>query len=704
MQPAANQPDNDPLAAYSREWARNHLASGKRIFAIGRNSKQPAISREQGGRGFHDATDDPKQVEQWAAIYPGCNWAFVPGDHDLVVIDVDPRNGGTREGWPATYTVRTPSGGWHLYYSLSGGLKSGSHKFGKGIDIKSISGYALLPGSQINGREYTPEDPLAEYAPFPADRLEALNVAKHEPALSQAKGDPVSAEELVSVLRFLDPNAPRDVWRDEVAAIRATPGIEVEELRDIALRYSRGEYHGETPALYTDDAAVNQVFGTMPPREGGVGYGTLKAKARTMGWREDQRTSEAVFSAAIAKLPANNNTPSKQPPSRVDFYRGWPPSKGAARPPIVFLDPEKLLPLTDDGAVVLWYGLRSALKTTTAVCTLMAAIKRYIDDPQNAPTIRVAYGIGEGVHSFDTGQVPAAAKHFGIPLDVLDKYWRTTPVAPLTNDQEVEAYVSALATMFDGKPPTVLAIDTFATAAQGVDENGAEIGGLLLSTGPVGRIKERLGGPLVMILDHAGKEAGRGVRGHSSKEGNADAIGRFEFDKSTRRHVGIVEKMRGAEDGFEIEYRVTPPGQVPVVTPIGRLDARQAKARQQHTSLDRSALNCLSWFSEWNERKKCDISTADLATALMRSKAWTEPDAPGAAAPEIVLRAPFNEEEHASRKALQHDLARLARRWSKHPEYRDLVAKDATSPEWTFRAHAAARLQQARADEREGER
>jgi len=63
-------------------------ASGWPIFPL--NGKIPAIA---GGRGVLDATTDPGQITEWWTRLPTANiGAGVPDG--LLVIDVDPRNGG----------------------------------------------------------------------------------------------------------------------------------------------------------------------------------------------------------------------------------------------------------------------------------------------------------------------------------------------------------------------------------------------------------------------------------------------------------------------------------------------------------------------------------------------------------------------------------------------------------------------------------
>lgn len=89
---------------------------------------------------------------------------------DLVVVDIDMK--GDRDGmasWFALYggfdtlTVRTPSGGLHLYYTGANvALNQGA--LGAGLDIRSHHGYTLAPGSTIDGVPYRVEldQPMAQ--------------------------------------------------------------------------------------------------------------------------------------------------------------------------------------------------------------------------------------------------------------------------------------------------------------------------------------------------------------------------------------------------------------------------------------------------------------------------------------------------------------------------------------------------------------
>lgn len=114
-----------------------------------------------------------------------------------------------------------------------------------------------------------------------------------ERTASSAAGAPVSEEHLRLILGWLNAGDARDNWRDIVAAIRATPIPNDEDeskRRLIAHEFSRGEldragrYKDALPANYDGDEAVDQVFDTMPPKDNGVGYGTIFKLARDAGY------------------------------------------------------------------------------------------------------------------------------------------------------------------------------------------------------------------------------------------------------------------------------------------------------------------------------------------------------------------------------------------------------------------------------------
>jgi len=103
--------------------------------------------------GYKSATTDIKAIEQWYLRSPMLNIGIACAPSNLVVFDVDFRNGGTTEGLNLeTFTVKTGDG-LHLYYLAHEGSNFPG-KLRQGVDIK-FNGYVVTAGSlHENGNYY----------------------------------------------------------------------------------------------------------------------------------------------------------------------------------------------------------------------------------------------------------------------------------------------------------------------------------------------------------------------------------------------------------------------------------------------------------------------------------------------------------------------------------------------------------------------
>lgn len=100
--------------------------------------------------GVLDFTRDPGVIAVWKRRWPQCNWGVT--QVGVIALDVDPRNGGSVAALNlrpehATLCVQTGSGGWHIYYRVSGSVRGKVHGI-PGVDVKAGgSGYLVAPGS-----------------------------------------------------------------------------------------------------------------------------------------------------------------------------------------------------------------------------------------------------------------------------------------------------------------------------------------------------------------------------------------------------------------------------------------------------------------------------------------------------------------------------------------------------------------------------
>ena len=114
--------------------------------------------------GVDDATTDLATVQRYWDRHPEANVAIATGCAGPVVLDVDVAHG--RPGYASLneairaglvpqpmMTIRTPSGGLHLYYPAAPGQRNGSLP-DRGLDWRAERGYVLAPPSAVHGRPY----------------------------------------------------------------------------------------------------------------------------------------------------------------------------------------------------------------------------------------------------------------------------------------------------------------------------------------------------------------------------------------------------------------------------------------------------------------------------------------------------------------------------------------------------------------------
>lgn len=102
--------------------------------------------------GKDDATWSRVTIKRWRERWPRCNWGARP-PIGVVIVDVDPRHDGDVRlaelqrdygQLPSTRTAITGGAGLHMWFKLDGPSRG---KLTKGIDIKTHSGYVVMPPS-----------------------------------------------------------------------------------------------------------------------------------------------------------------------------------------------------------------------------------------------------------------------------------------------------------------------------------------------------------------------------------------------------------------------------------------------------------------------------------------------------------------------------------------------------------------------------
>lgn len=256
--------------------------------------------------GFYDATTDPAQLAQWWEEHP-CALIGLPTGTTTgtVVIDVDTIEGHGKDGpgslealqleigdLPQTRTIRTDSGGLHLYFKHPGGeLKSGTDKLGPGLDVKAQGGYVIAPPSP----GYTVQDDSP-----PADLpLEWVDRLRNKPR-GNGKAPPTNGADAAPL-----PDAEWARIKSAMGAISADPretwltvGMVLHSTGD-ARAFDTWREWSVTSDSY-DDAAQRKAWDSFGA-ERGLGLGTLFDLAMKAGWTyqppEDTTAAEKLRAA-----------------------------------------------------------------------------------------------------------------------------------------------------------------------------------------------------------------------------------------------------------------------------------------------------------------------------------------------------------------------------------------------------------------------
>lgn len=97
----------------------------------------------------------------------------------------------------------------------------------------------------------------------------------------------------------------------------------------------------------------------------------------------------------------------------------------------------------------------------------------------------------------------------------------------------------------------VVIVDTLNRAAPGLDENSSQDMGRILAG--MKRLQEVTGG-LVLVVHHTGKDASKGLRGHSSLHAALD--GAIEVERSAISRCWSAAKVKDGEDGKQVPFKL----------------------------------------------------------------------------------------------------------------------------------------------------
>ncbi len=190
------------------------------VFPCSPKNKRPLLARDKddagkpinGTGGVSKATDDEEQIRAWFRKWPDAMIGVAVGRAGMIVVDFDPRiDERTGEEWtleqlkseleemmgcplPVSLSVRTPSGGVHVYFRMPDGDPIGNRgNLPDHIDVRGLGGYTIVPPSHCEGDgknatgtyRWLRGDADAPIVDMPAELVQILRSPAAKPANDQ---------------------------------------------------------------------------------------------------------------------------------------------------------------------------------------------------------------------------------------------------------------------------------------------------------------------------------------------------------------------------------------------------------------------------------------------------------------------------------------------------------------------------------------
>jgi hypothetical protein len=504
------------------------------------------------------ATSDPALIAaQWGPSgTPDANIGIHADG--MIVVDVDTKKGGDDSlrqlelmyGFPPTFTVRTPTGGRHLYFRAGANVPNSVEGLGRGLDVRSGGGYVVGPGSTISDAHYlvaldtgvaaAPDWLTAKLGYAPVAQRHAIHDQPDAPddSVERARSWLVTAERSVK-------GQGGDQTAFRVACRLRDLGLSYQQACDL-MRSEAWDYGCGWRDGRLEEKPIRSAY-TYAQNEEGGGRGVV----------EDDLPLPSNPQAGGDVPNLSTIVPKKGTRSRLVRADAFAAEAGRGPGYVV----KNLL---QRASYVVGYGDPGVGKSFVA---LDAGYHVANDLPwmgllvHGGPVLYLAF---EGYGGLKN-RARALQQKYGKDLGPLYLVNATMNLRELAGRQELGALLAEM----PAKPVLVI-IDTFARALMGGDENSAQDVGALNDA--IAKLIDATGA-CVLLIHHTGKNKAAGARGSSAIKGAIDT--ELEFDlgmlrPSKQRDLEIIPpllyKLRPVvvgidEDGDEEKSCVIEPGQ-----------------------------------------------------------------------------------------------------------------------------------------------
>lgn len=474
--------------------------------------KHPTMSNWQ-----HTPVWDDEQLDAFDELgWMKSGYGIIVSD-GLLVIDVDPRNGG-KQGYAqliedipevagANFIVETgrKDGGKHIYFKAPQGVALVQSLNGKypGVDFKS-SGYMVGPGSlHASGHRYdiVVGDGPSDIGPAPDALIELLRRPDaHRTSLSGEQID-VTDGDLADMVKVIDPDCGHDEWVRVGMALHEITG---------GTGFAIWDEWSKRGKKYPGQDVLDRRWHSFGKSATKVGYGTLYRYATQAGWQEPV-TFDYTPDGEQQPLETEPNEPAP-PKARHQVWLETLLEPRLERVQRMAAQPWIITDIVPAGGVVSLVGGSGVGKSFIAVdmaCSIASGIEWHGHSVEQ--TGSVVYVAAEGGGGIDK-RVLAWAQQHGMD-DVPQLYMLLD--APIIDDQKDAALLTEtlaeLARRIE-QPIKMIILDTLNRVMQGEENSATAMSALMRG---VEMVRQRLG-CTVQIIHHTGHGDQQRARGSSA--------------------------------------------------------------------------------------------------------------------------------------------------------------------------------------------
>lgn len=267
------------------EQAFAYHVKGYNVLPVG-DDKRPVVKQ---WKKWQTETQSDEQVLEWFTIANIYNVAIITGKiSGITVIDIDNKNGTEHaeemlKKFPETYTVRTPSGGYHLYYQYVEGFTVSANAYPQfpNVDIRGDQGFVVAPPSKLPNGQYEVVSNIA-LTPFPVHLFPSKKPKKSLTEMTTAtKGK--RNDTLASYAGMLLQARPESEWYTEVLpAVERTnltynPPLPPDEVKTVFESIVKKERQRRSELVVSPIQIAGEKVGEMRIRKNGnkMAYQTM---------------------------------------------------------------------------------------------------------------------------------------------------------------------------------------------------------------------------------------------------------------------------------------------------------------------------------------------------------------------------------------------------------------------------------------------